>query len=53
VNRKAADLVRLALFSEQRRAALRRDEILKKGTLVLARRERDGDTEYLFISPRP
>lgn len=31
ITRKANDLVRLALFAEQRRAALRRDEINKKG----------------------
>ncbi|KAM6503668.1 MAGE domain containing protein [Amanita muscaria] len=30
INRKAADLVRLALFAEQRRTVLRRDEIMKK-----------------------
>ena len=31
LNRKAQDLVRLALFSEHRRGALRRDEITEKG----------------------
>lgn len=32
IEKKARDLVRLALFHEQRRLPLRRDEISKKGT---------------------
>lgn len=32
IHRKANDLVRLALFSEQRRVPLKRDEINKKGS---------------------
>ena len=36
LERKANDLVRLALFNEQKRVPLRRDEISKKGTLVCA-----------------
>ncbi len=35
IDRKASDLVRLALFHEQRRIPLRRDEISKKGTPML------------------
>ena len=33
IEKKARDLVRLALFNEQRRIPLRRDEISKKGAL--------------------
>ena len=33
IEKKARDLVRLALFNEQRRMPLRRDEISKKGAL--------------------
>ena len=36
MDRKSRDLVRLALFTENRRAPLRREEISKKGTYVLS-----------------
>lgn len=38
INRKAQELVRLALFSEYRRGALRREEITEKGASALVAR---------------
>ena len=35
MDRKAGDLVRLALFTEHKRVPLRREDINKKGTLSL------------------